>query len=184
MLYMGVFKCWKTVEFLKISMKIRNCKTFSEPKRRATLRKSFCVTPNDPSLDKILLRLWNKISLTGIYRNIQTFAFKELEECSSWASRNGAVQMFFWHQTETCLLEKFLSQKGFWLYCGSMLLSTPSELRFVKWVRFFERNCIVNWVIFFASFVGFEGLCWKIWNEKNSDDHMNIWTNIKVVCLK
>ena len=95
MLYMGVFKCWKTVEFLKISMKIRNCKTFSEPKRRATLRKSFCVTPNDPSLDKILLRLWNKISLTGIYRNIQTFAFKELEECSSWASRNGAVQIFF-----------------------------------------------------------------------------------------
>ena len=108
---MGVFKCWKTVEFLKISMKIRNCKTFSEPKRRATLRKSFCVTPNDPSLDKILLRLWNKISLTGIYRNIQTFAFKELEECSSWASRNGAVQMFFWHQTETCLLEKIFKSE-------------------------------------------------------------------------
>ena len=158
MLYMGVFKCWKTVEFLKISMKIRNCKTFSEPKRRATLRKSFCVTPNDPSLDKILLRLWNKISLTGIYRNIQTFAFKELEECSSWASRNGAVQMFFWHQTEACFLEN-LKQNNICLYCGNILFSTSNELKFVKWVRFFKRNCLVKSVICCASFVHFETFC-------------------------
>ena len=27
-----------------------------------------------------------------------------------------------------------------------------SELKFVKWVRFFERNGIIKWVIFFASF--------------------------------
>ena len=31
----------------------------------------------------------------AIYRNIQTFAFKVLQEGSSCASRNGAVQMFF-----------------------------------------------------------------------------------------
>ena len=32
-----------------------------------------------------------------IYRNIhiQTFAFKVLQECGSWASRNGAVQILF-----------------------------------------------------------------------------------------
>ena len=73
-------------------------------KQRATLRKSFCVAPNHPPppplpfppLDKILLRLRNKTFLTEVCRNIQTsFAFKELEECSFWASRNGAVQMFF-----------------------------------------------------------------------------------------
>ena len=64
-------------------------------KQRATLRKSFYVTPNHPPLDKILLHLWNKIYLTEIYRNIQTFAFNEHEECSYWASRNGVVQMFF-----------------------------------------------------------------------------------------
>ena len=29
-----------------------------------------------------------------------------------------------------------------------------SELRFGKWVKYFERNCIVKWVIFFARF------CW------------------------
>ena len=32
-----------------------------------------------------------------------------------------------------------------------------SEFRFVKWVRFFEQNCIVKWVIFFASFC-------QLWN--------------------
>ena len=32
-----------------------------------------------------------------------------------------------------------------------------SELRFVKWVRFFERNCIVKWMILFAS------ICW-LWD--------------------
>ena len=32
-----------------------------------------------------------------------------------------------------------------------------SEMRFIKWVRFFERNCIVKWVIFFGSF------CW-LWD--------------------
>ena len=29
-----------------------------------------------------------------------------------------------------------------------------NELRFIKWVRFFERNSIVKWVIFFGSFCG------------------------------
>ena len=30
-------------------------------------------------------------------------------------------------------------------------------MRFVRWARFFERNCIVNWVIFLARF------CW-LWD--------------------
>ena len=123
----------------------------------------------------------SKYLLTEIYRNIQTFAFKELEECSYWASRNDAVQMFFLTPNRNMFAGKFFSQKGFWLYCGSISFSMSSELRFirVKCMRFFEQNCIVKWVIFFASFVGFETFCYKIWNEKNSDDHTSIWTNIK-----
>ena len=98
----------------------------------------------------------SKYLLTEIYRNIQTFAFKELEECSYWASRNDAVQMFFLTPNRNMFAGKFFSQKGFWLYCGSILFSMSSELRFmrVKCMRFFEQNCIVKWVIFFASF------CW------------------------
>ena len=55
---MEVLKSWKIVEFLKISIKIRNCKIFylKRPKQRATLGKSLCVTPNDPPLDKVLLQ--------------------------------------------------------------------------------------------------------------------------------
>ena len=66
-------------------------------KQRAALRKLFSLpqSPTHPPSDKILLRLWNKNFLTEIYRNIQTFAFKMLQECSSLASRNGAAQMFF-----------------------------------------------------------------------------------------
>ena len=30
--------------------------------------------------------------------------FPVLRECSSWASKNGAVQIFFWQQPETCFL--------------------------------------------------------------------------------
>ena len=72
-------------------------------------------------------------------------------------------------------------QKGFWLHCGTILLSMSNELNFIKWVRFFERNCIVKWMILIASF------CW-LWDfllEKmklkwNSDDvRWNVWTNIK-----
>ena len=74
--------------------------------------------PNPPSSDKTLLHLWNKSFLTEIYRNIKTLAIKVLQECGllgvkKWCSAN----VFFWHQTETCVLEYLQSQKGFWLYC-------------------------------------------------------------------
>ena len=36
----------------------------------------------------------------------------------------------------------------------SILFSMPRELWLVKWLRFFDPNCIVKWVIFFSSF------CW------------------------
>ena len=73
------------VELSKISIKMKNCKT-----------------------DKILLRLWNKNFLMEIYRNIQTFSLKVLQECSSWASSNYAVQMFFLTPNRARLAGKFL----------------------------------------------------------------------------
>ena len=111
--------------------------------QRSVWRKLFSAPPN-----KRFLRFWNKKILTGIYWNAQTFAFQVLRECNSWASRNGAVQMFF--------LEPIRNM--FFLLCWvSIFFITLSELRFVKWMRFFEWNCIIKWVIFFASF------CW-LWD--------------------
>ena len=83
-----------------------NCKTFCEGQTASRVKK--IIKPlyhPSPEPDKILLRLWNKYFLTEIYRNIQTFAFEVLQEYSSWTSKNDAVQMFFWHQTEKCWLE-------------------------------------------------------------------------------
>ena len=48
--------------------------------------------------------------------------------------------------------------------CGSIFFIMLIELRFLKWVRFFEQNCVVKWVFFFTCFVGFETFCQKIWN--------------------
>ena len=76
-----------------------------------------------------------------------TNAQEYTDMCFPSAPRIGRLEMvqcqcFFWHQPKTF----------FWLRCGSIFFIMLSELRFVKWVRFFERNCIVKWVIFFTSF--------------------------------
>ena len=106
------------------------------PTQQATWRKLLSPLPN-----KSFLRLWKKNFQTENYRNMQTFTFQVLWECSSWESKNDTVQMFFfWKQPETC----------FWLCCESIFLIMLSEFRFVKWVRFKQ-------VIFFASF------CW-LWD--------------------
>ena len=120
---------------------MKNCKTFYETQTTSFL-KEIIQPPPRRQPDKILLRLRNKHFLTEIYRNIQTFTFKELQECISWVSKNGLVQMFFLTPNKKYLLENLQSEKGFWLCSGSILFSIPSELRLVKSVRFFKRNCI------------------------------------------
>ena len=68
-------------------------------------------------------------------QNIQRFAFKILQEYSSWAFRNGAMQMFF---------------------------LTPNRNMFaVKFVSFSEWKCIVIWGTSFASFCWL----WDFWIE-------------------
>ena len=62
-------------------------------------------------------------------------------------------------------------------------ISMSNELRFAKWLRFFEWNSILRYVIFSASF------CW-LWDfllenlklkKKFNDVHWNVWTNIKTL---
>ena len=72
---------------------------FKRPKQWAAFRKLFSPPP-----DKSFFRRYTGL-LTEIYRNIHTFASPVFRECSSWASRNGAVQFFFLYQPEACLLE-------------------------------------------------------------------------------
>ena len=162
----GNIEFLKMVEYLKKSIKMKNCRTFYEAQTASRPSGNHSASPNQikcyyVSGTRIFLQ-----RCTEIYRYIEKYtAFKVLQECSSWASRNDTVQMFFWHQTEKCWPENLSSEKGLWLRCESILFSVSSELRFLRWVRFFERNCVVKRVIFLASF------CW-LWgflleNQKN-----------------
>ena len=92
-------------------------KHYTRPKQRAALRNlsSFNHLPSFPKTHsppgKIFLRLWNKNFPTVIYRNIQTYAFKVLQEYISWASRNGAVQMFFLTPNRNMFTSKFVKSE-------------------------------------------------------------------------
>ena len=76
---------------------------------------------------------------------------------------------------------KFLKSKRCLAELREHIFSMSTESRFVKWVMFLERNCIVKWAIFFPKF------CW-LWDlvlenlklKRNSEDaHCYIWANIK-----
>ena len=92
---------------------MENCKTFYEVQIASNL-KEIIQPPLNPliffSPDKTLLRLWNKYFLTGIYRNMKTFPFKVLQECSSWASRNGIYLFILFSLYLT--LTKYRKQKN------------------------------------------------------------------------
>ena len=85
----------KIVKFSKISIQIKNCKIFCKVQTVNRLQKFIQSPPIPPTPEKTLLRLGNKIFFREIYGNIQTLVFKELQECSSWVSRNVVVQIFF-----------------------------------------------------------------------------------------
>ena len=116
-----------------------------------------------------------------MFRNIQTFAFKVFQECNYWASRKGAVQIFFLTPNRNMSAGKFAKSER-------LLAVLREDIIFnVKWVearKIVERNCIVKCVIFFANF------CW-LWDfllenlklrKKNSGDvNWNVWRNIKTL---
>ena len=80
---------------------------------------------------------------TEIYRNLHSKCFKNVvlghQEMVHW-------KYFFLHQTEICCWKIYKVRSR------SILFSMSRDLRFAKWVRFFERKYIVKWVIFFTSF--------------------------------
>ena len=107
----GKFQCFNAID-RSIKM-LKNFKTFYETQTVSRFQEVIQPSPNPPPLDKMLLRLWNKNFLTEIYRNIQTFAFKVLQKCSSWASRNIAAQMFSLTPSRNMSVGKYLKLERF-----------------------------------------------------------------------
>ena len=90
--------------------------------------------------------------------------------------------MLFLTPNRKMLVGKFVNCDRVLALLDSILLPMSSELRLIKWGRFFERNCIVKWVNFFASF------CWLrdflLENEKIKKKR-KLWIKYKkVVCPK
>ena len=113
---MELSKCWRMVKLSKpkISMKMKHRKTFYEAQTASRIWEVIAPLPHPcHQPDKILLRLCNKNSIMEMYRNMHTFIFKVLEECSSWASRNDAVQMFYLAPKSKMLAGKFVKWERF-----------------------------------------------------------------------
>ena len=130
-------------------------KHFTRLKQRVTLRKLSSLPSTHPPPDKILLRLWNKNFLTEIYRNIQTFPFKVLQESSSWASINGAVQIFFLTSKRNLFAGKFADSERFLAVLREHIIFNAKWVKVHKMIEIFLRNlyCKMN-DLFSLVFVG------------------------------
>ena len=99
-------------------------KTFCENQTANQLKEFIQPPSNPPPTGKVLLRQWKKTFLKEICRNIQRFPFRVLQECSSWALRDGAVQIFFLISNRHKFARKFVKSER--------LLAVVSESMFVK----------------------------------------------------
>ena len=100
-----VSKCWKIVEFTKISVKMKNCKTFYKAQKSSRLNKIIQLLPNP--LHQINLAT---SFLTEIYRNKRTFAFKVLQECSFVRQETVKCKCFFSDTKEKHVCWKMFSK--------------------------------------------------------------------------
>ena len=88
--------------------------------------------PPHPPPDKIKfdVLLWNNF-FTEIYRNIQTFALKVLQECISSASRNGTAlfpKIFFLTPNRNMLAGKFVNWKRFLAMLREHIIFSVTEI--------------------------------------------------------
>ena len=149
------------------------------PKQWATLRKLFSFSLPCILSDKILLRLCNKHFLKEIYRNIQSFAFKVLQESNSLKQcklfSDTKQKHFCW---KICKLRKLFS----WDLGAYYFYFQRSWDSHNVW-GFFERNYIVKREIFLTSFYWLWDFLLQNLKYKNSDD---VYWNVKTkgVCPK
>ena len=109
----GSIKMLKNSWFFKnFYIKWKIVKHFARPKQPAALRKLFNLLPFHPHQIKPYYVSEKKNLFRGIYRHIQIFAFKLLQESSSWASRNGVVQIFFLIPNRNMFVWEFVRKKS------------------------------------------------------------------------
>ena len=137
--------------FQKFQLKWKILKHLASPKQRSAWRKLFSLPP------EIFERRF-----TGIYRHL-------LSKCS----KNAVLERLKMVQRKYLFLTPTIK----------MFLAVLREYNFynvecveVRKMRFFEQNCIVEWVISFASF------CW-FWDFVTVLGHFN-QCNFKIFCRR
>ena len=134
------------MNFQKFQVKWKIVKDFARLKQRTALRNLSRLPTFHPHQIKPYYVFFKEI-----YRNIQIFAFKLLQECSSWASRNGLVQIF--ETTQSKFAGKFVKSERF---LGVFRVHTIFSVKWVK-VRKMSEVFLANvWSFFLASF------CWLL----------------------
>ena len=184
------YYCWKyrstekLLNFEKFHIIWKIVKHFTRPKQRAALRKLFSLSPTRIPPDKILLCLCKRHFPREIYRNIQTFAFKVLQESSSWASGNGAVQMIFLTPNRNIFAGKFVNWEHFLAVFWEHVISSPKRIEIRKmsevfWAKLYcKMSDLFRWFLLALRFSATNSGI-----KKTSDDvHCNVRT--KVVCPK
>ena len=166
------------MNFQKFQLKWKIVKHFARSKQRTALRNLFSLPPTHPPPDKTLLHLGNKIFFKEIYRNIQTFAFKVLQECSSWVSRNDAVQIFFLTPHRNMFARKFVKSERFLAVLGSILFSLSTELRIIL-AKLYCKMCDLFCKLFL--FLRLSARSFEIKKKFSDCVHWNVWTTIKTL---
>ena len=75
--------------------------------------------------------------ITKIYRNMQAFAFKVVQECSSWESRKGVVQLFFLASKQKMLARKFVKGDRFLAVLREHVILNVEWVEICKMSEFF-----------------------------------------------
>ena len=129
MLLMEVFKCWKIVNFPEVSIKMKKFKTTYRAQIAASCSKESVLPPPGKRWTKIFF-YWNMRK----YSNICFPSALRMRFLGFWKCK-----CFSLIPARNTFAGKFV--KRLWLYWGSICLTKLSELRFVKWVRFFMQKC-------------------------------------------
>ena len=127
-----------------------------------------------------MLNLWNKNFLREVYRNIQTFAFKVLQESSSWASGNGAVQMIFLTPNRNIFAGKFVNWEHFLAVFWEHVISSRKRIEIRKmsevfWAKLYcKMSDLFDWFLLTLRFSAINSGV-----KRSSDDvHWNVWAKV------
>ena len=123
------WKWRKIIEYQKTSLKTKNCQTLYKAQTASHFKEVIQSPPNPPHQMKPYYVFGTKIFLrrsTEIYRHSLSKCFKN---AGFWASRNGAVQMFFLAPSRNMCAGIFAESESF-------LALLPTYINFnVKWVE-------------------------------------------------